>query len=646
MLRLTEKIEKYFPYAKVRPFQDLFIQTVHQAAENRTSLLIEGSNGLGKTVAALSACLPVALEKDFQILYVAKTHRQHDRVIEELTAISKKQKVSGLSVRGRAEMCLHPTVARRALDARAIMEACEMLKSENRCPYYSRIEQDFERYAKLQQQVLQRPYKASEIHKICRVEKFCPYELVKASISEVNVVALSYLYVFDPKIRAFFLKNLEKGLGRVLLIVDEAHNLPETAVEIASDSLTAFTLRQAENEAKRFEYEDIAEFCKAFRTALENLNVKNRKEVVVPPQLILEIIEREAKISDVAVFLEELYEVGMLIKRSLLNEGRFPRSYIRRTAEFLLRWIDTSEEPSFVHTLTRYMTKTGAISTKLEIVALDPANVTEPVFSRVYCSVIMSGTLQPLDAYAKITGLGDDTAKTVVPPPFPKENILALVCRGVTTAMTRRTKEMYQKIIERIAEVTRFTPANIGVFTASYEVLEALLKAGIREMVDKPLLYERRRMRSRENARLISQFKSYAKQGGAVLLGVQGGRSSEGVDYPGDEMNSVVIVGVPYAEPTPKVQAQIEYFEKRFPGYGREYGYVLPAMKKAAQAAGRPVRRLKDKGAVIFLDYRFSTYYCRRFLPVWIRRSLKILPDKSGLIAEELKRFFEDHNSR
>jgi DNA excision repair protein ERCC-2 len=125
------------------------------------------------------------------------------------------------------------------------------------------------------------------------------------------------------------------------------------------------------------------------------------------------------------------------------------------------------------------------------------------------------------------------------------------------------------------------------------------------------------------------------------LLGVQGGRSSEGADYPGDEMNAVVVVGVPYAEPTPKVRAQIEYYERHFPKLGREYGYVLPALKKAAQAAGRPIRTLEDKGAIVFLDYRYGASYCQGFLPVWVRRSIKMLPDKDGLLAREIAGFFE-----
>lgn len=200
---------------------------------------------------------------------------------------------------------------------------------------------------------------------------------------------------------------------------------------------------------------------------------------------------------------------------------------------------------------------------------------------------------------------------------------------------------MYNKIIKRIKEVVQNTPANIGIFTASFEVLESLLTQGLEKVVDKPLFCEHRGMSSRENEKMVSEFKAYANRGGAVLLGVQGGRSSEGVDYPGDQMNSVVIVGVSYAEPTPKVKAQISYFEKCFPGFGREYAYVLPAMKRASQTAGRPIRTLEDKGAMIFLDYRFATIYCRRFLPLWIRNNLRILPDKNGAISQELSRFFK-----
>ncbi|RLI58746.1 MAG: hypothetical protein DRO93_09360 [Candidatus Thorarchaeota archaeon] len=106
-------------------------------------------------------------------------------------------------------------------------------------------------------------------------------------------------------------------------------------------------------------------------------------------------------------------------------------------------------------------------------------------------------------------------------------------------------------------------------------------------------------------------------------------------------MSSVVVVGVPYARPTPRVNALIKYFDDRFNGRGRDYAYVLPAMTRAIQAAGRPVRRLDDKGAIILLDQRFATPYLRRFLPKWLAEVTQPVPDDPTLVAERIQSFFE-----
>ena len=641
MTRLTEEVAAYFPYTEVRPYQDDFIATISEAVQDNRSVLVEGSNGLGKTVAALSACLSTAIERKLKILYVARTHRQHDRVIEELKAISGSQPVSGISIRGRHEVCLNHVVTHYAVDARALMEICELLKAKNRCPYYRNIQEKENEYSLLQQQITSEPYKASEIQRICRKRGFCPYELVKSVLSDANVIALSYLYVVDPAIRHVFMKNLETRLDKIILIIDEAHNLPETAIDIASSRLTLFAVRQAEIEAKKFKHKDIAIFTNIVRNEIEQTAAKIGKESLVPPEFMAELVKEKAEIEEPLTFFEHLNSVGNAIRRSLLAEGKDPRSYIHGMSEFLRRWMETAEDESFVRAIGKYTSRRGVPTAKLEIVALDPSKITELVFSSVYSNVVMSGTLQPLEAYMKITKLPDNTIQCVVPSPFPRDHVLPLISCGVTTAMERRTPDMYAKIIDRIAEIVQNTPANMGIFAASFDVLNALLGAGLKDSVNKPIFSERRGMSSKENEKMVAEFKSHADGNGAVLLGVQGGRSSEGVDFPGNQMNSVAIVGIPYAEPTPKVKAQINYYEKRFPGMGREYGYVLPAMKKASQAAGRPIRTLEDMGAMIFLDHRFATLYCQSFLPLWIRESLKVLPDEKGIIARELSCFFK-----
>jgi DNA excision repair protein ERCC-2 len=640
-LKLPLEVKEYFPYASVRPYQDQFIKTVFDAVKDRRSVLIEGSNGLGKTISAISACLPTAVEKDLKILYVARTHRQHDRVIEELRAVFRKHHVSGISLRGRNQMCLNSFAAKNAFDAKSLMEVCELLKAKGRCPYHKTPEEQTYEYLQLQQQVAARPYKASEIQAVCRRRGVCPYELVKAALSDVKVVALSYLYVFDPVIRNAFLKNLDSQLQKTILIVDEAHNLPETAIDISSSSLSLFVVKQAELEAKKYENKQIEDFAHFLRNEIEKLTENIGREEIISPESLIDIIQKQGSIANPRDFFEELHEVGVSIRRNLLAEGKNPRSYIHGMSEFLLRWLDTLGDESFVNVASRYTTRENAKTAKLEIVALDPSIITAPVFSFTYSNIIMSGTLQPLEAYARITRLPENTVQCVVPPPFPKEHILSLVCLGVSTAMEKRTPAMYQTIIERINEVVQNTPANTGIFTASFGVLNALIAEGLEHALDKCLFHERRGMSSKANEKIVAEFKACGEGDGAVFLGVQGGRTSEGVDFPGDQMNSVVIVGVPYAEPTPRVKAQISYYETCFPKLGREYGYILPAMKKASQAAGRPVRTLEDRGAIVFLDYRFATSYCRGFLPSWISNEMRVLPYGDKILASEIRGFFK-----
>jgi len=641
MIKLPSEVTEYFPYNSVRPHQDEFVNTVFNAVHERRSVLIEGSNGLGKTISALSACLPVAVEKNLKILYVARTHRQHDRVIEELRAIYNKHHVAGVSIRGRNEMCLNVFAARGAFDSKSLMEVCELLKAKSRCPYYINVDERTYDYLQLQQQVAARPYMASEILRICKKKEICPYELVKSALSDAKVVALSYLYVFDPVIRTAFLKNLESELQKIILIVDEAHNLPETAIDISSSTLSLFVMKQAELEANRFGYKDIENFAQFFRAEVEKLTDQVYREEIISPDRIIEIIQKQGNVSNPREFFEHLHEVGSAIKKRLLAEGKNPRSYVHAMGDFLLKWLETLGDNSYINVASRYLNKEKNKTAKLEIVALDPSKITEPVFSSTYANVIMSGTLQPLEAYARITKLPQSTVKCIVPSPFPKEHVFSAVSLGVTTSMEKRTPAMYQTIIQRINEVVKNTPTNTGVFAASFEVLNALVSEGLENVLEKPLFHERRGMTSKANEKMVSDFKACGDRNGAVFLGVQGGRTSEGVDFPGNQMNSVIVVGVPYAEPTPRVKAQIDYYEKCFPGLGREYGYVLPAMKRASQAAGRPIRTLDDRGAIVFLDYRFATNYCRSFLPSWISNGMKVLPDSKGVLAGEISNFFK-----
>lgn len=183
--------------------------------------------------------------------------------------------------------------------------------------------------------------------------------------------------------------------------------------------------------------------------------------------------------------------------------------------------------------------------------------------------------------------------------------------------------------MDYIVEAAMVIPKNVGVFTASYEVLQGLLSANLQvrlEETGKAVFIEKQGASSKENDAMVASFKAHARGKGAVLLGVMGGRNSEGQDYSGDEMNGVVLVGIPYARPTPRVQAQIRYFERKFPGGkgGRYYGYYLPAHRKLVQAAGRVHRSAEERGgSIIVLDYRLLWRSIKKDLPDWMREDMR-----------------------
>ncbi|MHA1933098.1 MAG: helicase C-terminal domain-containing protein [Promethearchaeota archaeon] len=200
---------------------------------------------------------------------------------------------------------------------------------------------------------------------------------------------------------------------------------------------------------------------------------------------------------------------------------------------------------------------------------------------------------------------------------------------------------MFEKMINKINEVLACTPANVGVFCASYKILKGLLSNGIETIVErnnKSFFKETPGSTASENTTMVDQFKTMASIGGAVLLGVCGGRNSEGEDYPGNHMNSVVIAGIPYHLPTPRVNAKIKYYDKVFRRQGWNFAYLYPAIQRANQASGRPIRKITDKGAIIFLDSRFKAK--NQWISGWIRDELEIIPDKPNALIQTLNPFW------
>ncbi len=109
---------------------------------------------------------------------------------------------------------------------------------------------------------------------------------------------------------------------------------------------------------------------------------------------------------------------------------------------------------------------------------------------------------------------------------------------------------------------------------------------------------------------MVEQFKN---TDGAVLLGTDS--FWQGVDVPGDALQTVIITKLPFAAPDqPLLQARCDALEATGGNPFMEL-QVPEAVLKLKQGFGRLIRTKNDRGVVVILDKRVRTkHYGRRFL--------------------------------
>ncbi len=634
----SDQANSYFPYAEPRPGQLSLIHAIKEEVSVGNHLCVEAANGFGKTIAALSGVLPLLADRTFGIIYVTRTHKQLDRVMQELRQISNSTGHKGIVHRGRAASCLNPLVRKYAANAQVAMYMCSQLKRLGRCSFYKNLVNKTKKNGNFHRDFIYTPLTGLEFRSKCQAEKVCPYELSKRLLPLVNVVATTYFQVFDPNIRQMFFDAFGHPISQTILLLDEAHNLPRIGVELASAKLSINSINRSLKETKKYNLPKIGRFCVIIENLIQHLlETRKEDEILLEQSEFTQQICKFLKISDFSVFAKSMQQTADKIISQLLAHDEPPVSYIHSLARFFVNWSYFLDRTDAAFFLTRNGLNSSSVN--LEIIALDPRTSTASILNSCHASVHLSGTLKPAKAHIDLVGLPNNTRILNLPSPFSQDQMLTLISLGVTTAMKYRTPKMYEKISHRILEACRATPHNVGIFVPSYSVLNALLVAGLEELLDRELFIEKPGMSSNENDSLIKKFKQKSDEG-AGLLGVLSGRNSEGEDYPGHEMETVVIVGVPYARPSPRESARIDYFERHFPRKGRLYGYQLPAMRSASQAAGRSIRRLDDKGAIVFLDDRYATRYCNRLLPSWINENLRGSKDADEVLYNHLKLFY------
>jgi DNA excision repair protein ERCC-2 len=660
--------DKLFPYKRFRDEQEAFITKACNALNAGNHVIASAPNGFGKTISVLCATIPVALENDLKIVYCCRTHTQNSRVITELNAIHKHlldkhivqdvdelaENYSGVSLRGRNEMCFKDQIRETDLSPGDSSAVCGQLRKDNKCKYFK----NFQRLNSNEQSsssILQKyALDSDDIINACSAKEICPYFFSRDFLKKARVSVCNYQWFFNPWIQDKFLESIGVGIEDILLVIDEAHNLPSLSEEIHSLRMGKNTITNARKELRDYfssssdaGLEPVERLLHASEDLFDTYErgLKNQDEIEIDARSIIEHLQSSIH-SNLDGTIKLLDDRGDEIQKQKLEAGRkSPRSFCKAVAQFWSEWqSSTMDKAAYYHCFSAERDRKYSSSYMFEAVCLDPGLVgTKRIMDNVYASISLSGTIIP-EAYSAICRVPRPDILRMNSP-FDPSHVKTIILEDVSTAKEQRSNDMYKKYLGKIIEMAHATPKNSAAFCASYGVLKGIKDAGfeaeIRRIGKFPII-EKEGMTSSENDDLIAQYKEYSRTSdGAVLLGVTGGRNSEGEDFPGDEMNAVMVIGVPYATPTPRVNKKIEYYNKEF---GVEKGwslaYEIPAIQKANQACGRPIRTLDDHAVIILADERFKKEKILKLLSPWILRNICSIKDVPGHLNTSVARFF------
>ncbi len=620
---------------EVRKGQLEFIEEAAKALENNQVFVGSAPCGIGKSLASLLSVLPRLGENKLLISF--RTRSQLHIFLKELKGL--EQTPLTVSFFSKQDMC--PMRMKSGGSYFDFLEECRRLKKNCEsntkpfCKFYWNIHRKKRQAEELALDCARKILDPKEASQRMAESGFCAYEALKRVLSKVQIFLGTYNYTFNPPVRKALLQSWGVDLSNVYLIVDEAHNIPNFARELLSDRMAPNTVENALKETENFEHKTLGDVQDYLNVLDDNLFPhvqkslrKSNLELLDPQKLEDKFLEWSGTSSDKAA--ETLHEYGESVRerRQELGSDKI-FSYAHRVGDFMENFFQRVGK-KYVHLIQ----KDWGNRTYLEVKSLDGREITDPVLRQARGSIVMSGFLSPPKVYRDlILRNPKDVHLREFDSPFPAENRLILAAGDVSSRFEKRTDQMLKKWAEYIETISVTNKGNMAVFFTSYNLMNSILS---HTDIDRKMIVEKRKTRRNDVMQELTRSKNNA------LFGVMGGKFSEGMDYPNNLLTCVVTVGLPYATWSVYQKALISYFDSQFPGRGRDYAYLAPAIFRLVQACGRVHRSAKDKGCIVMLDERITRPDIRQLLPSYYQKEMRIVKNPMEC-GENVTEFWEKH---
>ena len=636
------RVGNFVAHEKLRSAQEKMITEGIFALEKEGFLFAAAPTGIGKTAASLAAAIEIARNSDYpkQVLFLTGRQSQHKIVVETIKSINSKLEqeipdVKVVDIIGRESMCEEvDRITGKCSCEENIVEGSKQKRRDD-----------------LKELILESPIHVDEVIKIGRKKKICSWTAARSAVRECDILICDYNHVFIENVSESSLTAMKVDLEHCILVVDEAHNLPDrirnglerrAIMKIFRDSRLEIDeyLGSKEHEIKKLDLSELHENNDIYsiKQALRQMT-KLEKQMKIWYKMKESDLVKSGKKDMKIPTIDFVGEIDSILKEELNVEINNNYSILKELIIQLRRVKVDQDDDDEKETASTRLAELLAITLeylhnnalvlvfdllgdegRVRSFLLDPGVISGPIFSSTSGAILMSGTLFPPEMYADLLRI-PKTRKVIMTEydsPFLADKRPILVAKDVTTKYTERNLENTEKIREHILAVIMNTPGHIAFFSPSYALMDDVLGdanwlPGHIRIIDE----EKRMSKSRVNGIVDELLNERRNKRQILLAGVLSGKLAEGVDYPNNILDAVICLGLPLAPPSARQDALKDYYVGRF-GNNKAWRYTSsqPAINSILQALGRPIRKSADRAIVILLEKRIMMRQFRNCLPV------------------------------
>ena len=662
-----ENGDLFFAHESPRESQKEMIADGINALKDGHFLLAAAPTGIGKTAAALASALKVANlystgSETPKILFLTGRQSQHRIVVDTIREINRRMsqefsKMRLVDIIGREGMC-------KIIDKSTGKCNCEpgVTESERRS-----LRSDLEDY------IHSEPRHVDQILKYAERNGVCAWATARDVARSTNIIVCDYNHVFVEGVREASLPVMGVDLGNTILVVDEAHNLPDRIRSGLERRITQKVFQRAHADCQEYKEElekkeDALDIPESRALGEARKLEKQISALKSDPGLrkwfeVKQLENNKSKGDDIRIDTQDFLDVvSSAVQGVIEDDSEDPISRVLTMISRLLAVVvaedeDLEEEANenqctklaeILEICVRYRNDSALALVFDEIIGeprvtthlLDPGVVSGPIFEQSPGSILMSGTLFPPEMYVDILRVPENRSICKsYPSGFPLGNRPVMIASDVTTKYSERERSM-SSILEHIKSVIENTEGNVAIFAPSYSMLDTIYDHFKDNWNSKTgrLIKEEQRMSKRGVEGLISRLYQYKDMGGSALFGVLSGKLSEGVDYSDNVLSALVCVGLPLPPPSARQDALLEYYTKKFDrDRAWKYASLQPAVNSILQALGRPIRKKEDRAIIVLLEKRLLENRVSRCMPVM----QKMQTSNPSRTAERVNSFFQ-----